>query len=107
MHVVCNDPDSLTHNHLHEANLLEERDIIHSGEQGALIGGSGGLLISTVAGTLELLPFTFALPQVALLTIFCGLFGAWSGGLAGMAKPNYRLTPFRQPLEQGCCLIMG
>ncbi|GFR74046.1 DUF1269 domain-containing protein [Elysia marginata] len=106
VHIICKDQNSLTHHHLNEANLLEERDIIHSGEQGALIGGTSGLLVSTVAGALELLPFTFALPQVALLTIFCSLFGAWSGGLAGMAKQNYRLTPFKHPLDQGGCLIM-
>ena len=65
-----------------------------------------GLLIALVLETQVI--FEHSLPLLALLSIagFFALFGAWSGGLAGVTRENYKIRRFHSDLEKGKYLIM-
>ena len=106
IHVLSRNEAGLYHRHIHSTHVFQQNDVLHSGELGALAGGTLGLMI---AMGLELLtPFGDPLP-LAILILIAGLFtlfGAWSGGLAGVTRENYKTARFHDELERGKHLIM-
>lgn len=106
LHVLSRNEAGLYHRKVHSANVFQENDIIHLGEVGAMIGGAVGLVASTLIGWLQPFgfnpPFPFLLFQAGLFT----LFGAWSGGLIGCTKENYKIARFHNDLDNGRHLIM-
>lgn len=106
LHVLSRNEAGLYHRQVHSTNLFQQNDIIHSGEQGALIGGVLGILVVLLIEWW--MPFGTPLP-LAVLILISGvftLFGAWSGGLAGITRENYKTERFNNELEQGKHLIM-
>ncbi|MGI9275566.1 MAG: hypothetical protein ACR2PT_12065 [Endozoicomonas sp.] len=106
IHVLSKDEAGLYHRHVHSAHLFQQNDVIHSGEQGAIIGGLIGLVIALALETQAF--FEHSLPLLVLLAIagLFTLFGAWSGGLAGVTRENYKIQRFHSDLEKGKHLIM-
>lgn len=105
-HVFSKDEAGLHKYHIHSVNLLQQFDIIHSGERGALIGITVG--IAAAISTLLFAPFGEAL-GVEVLAIIVGLlamFGAWVGGMIGLSRENYKLSRFHNEVENGKYLIM-
>ncbi|AMO57286.1 hypothetical protein [Endozoicomonas montiporae] len=107
IHVLSKNEAGLYHRHIHSANLFQQNDVIHSGELGAILGGILGLVTAFILH--HLLPFiSEPVPPLVLLMVagVMTLFGAWSGGLAGAMRDNYKIAQFHDDIEQGKHLIM-
>ena len=101
-HVLAKDEKGLYQHHLHRANIFQKRDLVHSGERGALIGGAVGLYLS-----LFVLPWSISSTSL-LLSIMLVMFtvGVVVGGIIGNKHENYKISRFHDDLEQGKYLIM-
>lgn len=105
-HVLSKDEAGLQKKHVHVANPLHRFDIIHSGERGALIGGTLGFLLGAMAVVMGPLGEIFGLWFVLLPTALFGCFGAWVGGMVGLSHENYKIARFSDDIEAGRFLIM-
>jgi hypothetical protein len=103
--IVSKDTDGVRRHHLHDAGVLEQTDLLHSGERGALIGGALGLAfaLSMVFVQPFGVPLSFG-AFLATLALF-GFFGAWTGGMVGVSHDNYKLAPFHAAIEEGKYLM--
>jgi len=101
-HVLAKDEAGLYRHHLHRANFLQKRDVVHSGERGALIGGGVGLYLS-----LFVLPWSISSPLLLagiMVTMFT--LGVVVGGILGNTHENYKIARFHDDIEQGRFLIL-
>jgi len=102
IHVLSKDVAAVEHHvHLHEVSSFEEKDLLHSGEIGALVGAVGATLVLLTAhyagwaasiGTW--MPFVF-------LAIIIFGFCTWEGGLVGIQTPNNHFERFQEVLKEG------
>ncbi|WP_067585046.1 hypothetical protein [Endozoicomonas ascidiicola] len=106
LHVLSRNEAGLYHRQIHSANMLQENDVLHSGELGALIGGLAGLTIATLLELWDPFEFAASFPMLILVAGVFTLFGAWSGGLAGVTRENYKTERFHDELIRGRHLIM-
>ncbi|MBM4195812.1 MAG: hypothetical protein FJ197_01755 [Gammaproteobacteria bacterium] len=106
LHVISRDESGLRTRHIHSSNYLETRDIIRDGFIGAALGLALGLVLVIAAMYFE--PFGPGVPPFifALIVGVITLFGAWEGGLAGIASENKKLAKFHHDLEAGRFLIL-
>jgi hypothetical protein len=105
-YVVSHDRDGLRRRHLHDASLMDETDIVHSGEQGALIGGFCGLLFAFWVAVMQPMGLTMTPFSFLFVSILIGFFGAWVGGMVGISHENYKLTPFHGAIVAGKYLMV-
>lgn len=106
LHVISRDKAGLKKEHIHSSNWLETRDIIRDGFIGAFLGFLAGLLL---AGLLSFFKVFGADPPGILNIMLVGLvtlFGAWVGGLTGVASKNSKLEKFQGDLDAGKYLIL-
>ncbi|MBU2712638.1 hypothetical protein [Zooshikella harenae] len=105
-HVLSQDDAGLYNHQLHAATPLQRCDLIHRGEQGALIG----FLLGSIAGyaTLQLNPTGTDVHWMTFLIVIVlfTMFGTWVGGLAGLSHENYKISQFHDALDNGKYLIM-
>jgi hypothetical protein len=108
LHVISRDESGLKQQHVHAGNYLETRDIVRDGIIGALIGFALGALGVGLLAYLKPLGDGVQIPifVYAILIVVATLFGAWEGGLAGIASENKKLTRFHDELEAGKYLIL-
>ncbi|MDE1462921.1 hypothetical protein [Spartinivicinus poritis] len=104
-HIMTKDEAGLYHHHLHGATPFHRYDIIHRGEQGALIGITAGLVANLVL-LLTGVADSLGLFTMLLLTTVFAMFGAWVGGLVGLAHDHYKIERFKPELAQGKYLVM-
>lgn len=106
IHVYHKDHSELQKRHLNEVSFVGERDLVHSGERGLLIG----LVISGVVafGIWEAMA---GHEIVAMVTVFGSLvalgFCTWLGGLIGVSSDNYRIQPYHDHIENGGSVIIA
>jgi hypothetical protein len=106
IHVISRDESGLRQQHIHSANYLETLDVVRVGFIGAFIGFTAGLV------GVELLryfaPFGPNVPSLVYVgvTAAATLFGAWEGGLIGVATENKKLARFHDDIEAGRYLIL-
>ncbi|HFD12745.1 MAG TPA: hypothetical protein ENJ32_09810 [Crenotrichaceae bacterium] len=91
---------------VHSASYLQQRDVIRHGERGAIIG----FILATLAVLYVMYakPFgaeTHALVYVAIFG-FITMFGAWAGGLNGLATENQSIAKFHDEVTAGKHLLM-
>jgi hypothetical protein len=106
LHVISKDEAGLKKEHLHSSNYLETLDLLRDGFIGAAIGFVAGLI---GAGLLKLFePFGPDVPGIVYLATIAAatLFGAWDGGLTGIATENKKLAEFHNDIEAGRYLIL-
>ncbi len=108
LHVVSRDESGLKQQHIHSSNYLETLDLIRDGLIGAVVGFLAGLL-----GVWALQRFAPFGPNVHVpsfvyyaIVAVATLFGAWEGGLIGVASENKKLARFHDDLEAGKYLIL-
>jgi hypothetical protein len=105
-HVLSKDAAGLHTHHLHSATPLHQRDVIRTGERGALLGFGTGLLLAIFSVLLVELPPLQSLIVVAITIGLPTLFGAWAGGLVGLSLENYKIARFHSDIEAGRSLLM-
>lgn len=105
-YIVSKDHDGLRRHHLHDASLIDETDIIHSGERGALIGGLCGFLFALWVVMVKPLGLSIGLGAFLFVSILIGCFGAWVGGMVGISHDNYKLAPFHDAIARGKYLMV-
>ncbi len=106
LHVISRDKAGLKKEHIHSSNWLETRDIIRDGFIGAFLGFLAGLLL---AGLLSFSNVFGESPPSIINTMLVGLvtlFGAWVGGLTGVATKNSKLDTFQADLDAGKYVIL-
>jgi hypothetical protein len=106
LHVISKDEAGLQKEHIHSSNYLETLDLIRAGLIGAAIGFIPGVI---GVGLLQYFqPFGPAVPRVVYFATVAVamLFGAWEGGLTGIATENRKLAGFHDDIERGGYLIL-
>jgi len=106
LHVIAKDESGLEQQHIHSSNYLETLDILRDGFIGAAIGAVAGLV---GAGLLMFFqPFGPDVPHYVyfIIVAVATMFGAWEGGLTGIATENNKLKKFHRDIEAGKYLIL-
>jgi hypothetical protein len=106
LHVIAKDESALEAEHIHSSNYIETLDILRDGFIGAAIGCVAGL---AGAGLLMLFqPFGPDIPHYVyfIIVAVATMFGAWEGGLTGIASENKNLKKFHRDIEAGKFLIL-
>lgn len=106
VHVISKNESGLKEQHIHSSNYLETLDIIRDGFIGAAAGLVAGLTGAALLMYFE--PFGPDAPDViyVIAVVIATLFGAWEGGLLGIASENKKLAKFHHDIEAGRYLIL-
>ena len=106
LHVIAADEAGLKQWNIHSGNYLETLDLVRDGFIGSAIGFFIGLIGVGLLKFFE--PFGPALPASAYFATVAvaTLFGAWEGGLTGIATENKKLAKFHGDIEAGRFLIL-
>jgi hypothetical protein len=106
LHVVSRDEAGLSEQGIPSSNYLETLDLLRDG----FIGSAVGLVVGVIGvGAIAVCaPFGPHVPGIACLATIAAatLFGAWEGGLTGVATENKKLAAFHPDIEAGCYLIL-
>lgn len=106
LHVISKDESGLQQQNIHSGNYLETLDIVRDGFIGAAIGAIAGLIGAGLLMFFE--PFGPNVPRfvyVAIVVVVT-MFGAWEGGLTGIAAKNSKHREFHHDIEAGKYLIL-
>ena len=106
LHVISKDEAGLQKQHIHSSNYLETLDLIRNGLIGAALGFIAGVIGVALLRYFE--PFGPHVPRVVYFATVAVaiLFGAWEGGLTGIATENRKLASFHDDIERGWYLIL-
>ncbi len=106
LHVVSKDESGLSKERLHSSNYLETLDVIRDGLIGAAGGFCAGILFALLAMAVE--PFGPNVPLIGYVAMVFVLscFGAWVGGLVGIASENKKLAHFHEAIAAGKYLVL-
>ena len=106
VHVITKDESGLKHQHIHSSNYLETLDIVRDGFIGAAIGVLVGLFGAGLLFCFD--PFGPGFPRIVyfMIVVLIILFGAWEGGLTGIATENKKLRKFHREIEAGKYVIL-
>lgn len=105
-HVLNKDEAGLYKHHLHSATPLHRRDVIRTGERGALLGFGIGLLAAIISVLLLEMSPTHSIVVFGVAIVLPTLFGAWAGGLVGLSLENHKVERFHRDIEAGRSLLM-
>lgn len=106
LHIVSKDESGLSKQKLHSSNYIETLDVVRDGLIGAACGfaaGIAGALLTMI--TQPFGPDMHWFGYVAIVFVW-SCFGAWVGGLAGIASENKKLAKFHDDIEAGKYLIL-
>nr|WP_298726271.1 hypothetical protein [uncultured Steroidobacter sp.] len=108
LHVVSKDECGLKQQRIHSSNYLETLDIVRDGFIGAALGFVAGLIGIWLLMYFKPLGPDFEIPTLvyAILVGAATLFGAWEGGLTGIATENKKLARFHDDIDAGKYLIL-
>lgn len=106
IHYLSKNSQEFAGHNVHQASLFEERDILHSGLQGAIIGLIVGILLSILIKILQPLGWQAQWYNFVFITVLSTGFSTWLGGLIGIGYENYKITDFHQYLIKGKTLLM-
>lgn len=106
MHVLSKDETGFQKNKTHSSNYLEQLDILRYGIIGAVSGFVVGLIAAFLVNYTDL--FGTDMPTIVYFAVigFFTMFGAWEGGLTGIATENKKISLFHKDLESGSYLIL-
>jgi hypothetical protein len=106
IHVLSKDEAGLRKMKIHSSNYLEQLDILRFGIIGAIIGFIVGLFAAHWMDTAK--PFGSDVPGIVYIAVVAVMtsFGAWEGGLVGIASENKKTSLFHEDIEAGKYLIL-
>jgi hypothetical protein len=104
--VISKNESGLYNSHLQSTQIYQDNDMLHWGLLGAFIGGFAGLVASFIFKIID--PFDIPIPKYVLMVIsgVFTCFGAWSGGLFGVAHLNYKTYKFFKAVAIGNHVMM-
>jgi hypothetical protein len=100
IHVLSMNEAEVGRHNLHEVQDFLKKDVIHSGELGALIGlvlAVVALLLAYLTGLHETIGWFPIIVLGVMILAFC----TWEGGLFGIQVPNTNFRRFKKALEHG------
>ena len=101
-HVLAKDDTEIQQHHLHKANVFQKSDLVHSGEQGALVGLAAGFYLAIFVSPWSALSISFLLYALLALTAA----GLIVGTVWGNFHENYKIFHFHNDIEDGKLLVM-
>lgn len=105
-HVLSKDEAGLYKRRVHSANFIHKLDMVRYAERGAVIG----FIIASIATGYVIMvePFGPAVSGLVYVAIFgfITLFGAWVGGLSGIATENHQISAYHSEIEAGKYLLL-
>jgi hypothetical protein len=106
IHVLSKDEAGLRKMKIHSSNYLEQLDILRFGIIGAIVGFIAGLFAANWLDTAK--PFGPDVPGIVYFAVagVLTLFGAWEGGLVGIASESKKIGLFHDDIESGKYLIL-
>lgn len=108
LHVISKDECGLKKQQIHSSNYLETLDVVRDGFIGAALGFVVG--VAGIALLMYFQPFgaNVQVPTFVYVVLvgLATLFGAWEGGLIGIATENSKLTRFHDDIAAGKYLIL-
>lgn len=106
VHIISKDDTEVKKHKLHSGNYIEQLDLMRDGIIGAVVGFLVG--ISTVGYLVYDNTFPPEVPGITyyFIVIVLTMFGAWEGGLTGVASESKKLSAFRKDLDAGKYLIL-
>jgi len=106
LHIVSKDEAGLRREQLHSSNYLETLDLVRNG----FIGANIGFILGVIGAALLMFfqPFGPNVPTYvyAIILALATLFGAWEGGLFGVATQNHKLKRFLEDIDAGQYLLL-
>jgi hypothetical protein len=106
VHVISQDEAGLKIRNIHSSNYLETLDLIRD----VFIGSAIGFILGVIGvGLLRYFePFGPHVPGIVYFATVAvaTMFGAWEGGLTGIATENKKLAKFHNDIEAGRYLIL-
>lgn len=105
IHVISKDEAGLKKRRIHSSNYVETMDFMRAGLIGAYLGFAFGVLGALLLIAIEPFGDVSSFPYI-LFVIFATLFGAWEGGLYGVATENKKLAKFHDDIEAGKYLLL-
>lgn len=105
-HVLARDSSGLYSHHIHSALPHHHKDLIRTGEIGAVYGAAAGFALATCGLLLGNWAWLSGWFDVALFTLCGALLGALNGIRLGMKRDSHRLESFHRDIEVGKYLIM-
>lgn len=106
IHVISKDEVGLNKKQIHSSNYLETLDLIRDGLIGAVAGFCLGTLIAVLAYSFNWFGTNVNIIAYAAVIVVLTGFGAWEGGLAGVASENKKIRQFHNELEKGKYLVL-
>lgn len=106
VHFVTERSEDYAGHQVHEASIIEERDIIHSSIQGAMMGLVVGMITSAGMTFFAPLAWQPGLVNIVFTLLLCIGFGGWIGGLYGISHRNYRINKFEGELQKGKAVML-
>ncbi len=106
LHVISKDEAGLTKERIHSSNYIETMDLMRSGFVGAYLGFIVGVLGAFFIMAIKPFgPDVSGFIYIAFIA-FTTCFGAWEGGLCGIATDNKKLAQFHDDIEAGKYLFL-
>lgn len=108
VHIISKDESGLSREHLRSGNYLETRDVIRDGFIGAFFGLLAGLIGIGLLAYFKPLGPDVVIPNFVYVILVAAvtLFGAWEGGLTGIASENKKLAKFHDDIANGKYLLL-
>jgi hypothetical protein len=106
IHVLSKDEAGLRKKKIHSSNYLEQIDLLRFGIIGAVLGLLAGVFAIWLMTYFK--PFGSGVPTIVYVGIMIVLilFGAWEGGLTGVASENKKVSAFHDEIQAGNYLIL-
>lgn len=101
IHVLSDNDAEVEKHHLHEVSSFLKKDVVHSGELGAVVGVLASLCVLFGAYLFGLTESPAGWLPFILLSIVVLGFCTWEGGLIGIQRTNVRFKPFQKALKEG------
>ena len=106
LHIISKDDTDVKKHKLHSGNYIEQLDLMRDG----ILGAVAGLIIGicTVAYLAYDNTFPPEVPDITyyFIVIVLTMFGAWEGGLTGVANESKKMSAFRPDIDAGKYLIL-
>ncbi len=101
IHIHSKHDSDVKKEHLHSSNYLETLDVIRDGFIGAAIGFLVAIVLATLTAIVQ--PFGGVTNWIgyAAIILVVTLFGAWVGGLTGIAQENKKIAHFDDDVDAG------